>query len=106
MTTGAGSGVPGPVAAAATVDAPPRPVTVAGRRSPWGRLGLHLTLAVIAIIWLLPTVSLFVSSFRPEAAVNTSVATEPGHRAPSGRRVCQGACSVAIVGSISSPFSR
>ena len=68
MTTGAGSGVPGPVAAAATVDAPPRPVTVAGRRSPWGRLGLHLTLAIIAIIWLLPTVSLFVSSFRPEAA--------------------------------------
>ena len=39
---------------------------------PWGRLGLHLTLAIIAIIWLLPTVSLFVSSFRPEAAINTT----------------------------------
>jgi alpha-glucoside transport system permease protein len=76
---GSGSGGPGaippgsaPAAAAAALEAPPRPVTIAGRRSPWGRLGLHLTLAIIAIIWLLPTVSLFVSSFRPEAAVNTT----------------------------------
>jgi len=77
---GTGSGGPGAVppgavpalADAIAVDAPPRPVTIAGRRSPWSRLGLHLTLAIIAIIWLLPTVSLFVSSFRPEAAVNTS----------------------------------
>ena len=76
MTTG-GSGLAGPgpavgMAQESALNAPPRPVTVAGRRSPWGRLGLHLTLAIIAIIWLLPTISLFVSSFRPEAAVNTS----------------------------------
>jgi alpha-glucoside transport system permease protein len=51
--------------------APPRPVAVAGR-GPWGRLGLHITLAIVSVIWLLPTVSLFVSSFRPEALVNTT----------------------------------
>lgn len=58
--------------AEATLEAPPRPVAIAGRK-PWaGRLALHLTLAVISIAWLLPTVSLLVSSFRPEAAVNTT----------------------------------
>jgi len=75
MTTG-GSGLAGPGPAVgvseAAVNAPPRPVAVAGRRNPWGRLGLHLTLAIIAIIWLLPTVSLFVSSFRPANEINTS----------------------------------
>ena len=74
MTQGAGGGTPLPpvaIADEAALDAPARPVAVAGRRR-WGRLGLHLTLAVISIVWLLPTVSLFVSSFRPEAATNTS----------------------------------
>jgi len=56
----------------AEVDAPARPVAIAGRR-PWtGRLGLHLTLAIISIVWLLPTISLLISSFRPEAATNTT----------------------------------
>jgi alpha-glucoside transport system permease protein len=55
----------------AALNAPSRPVAVAGRR-PWGRFGLHVTLAIISIVWLVPTVSLLVSSFRPEAAVNTT----------------------------------
>jgi alpha-glucoside transport system permease protein len=55
----------------AALNAPARPVAVAGRR-PWGRFGLHVALAVISIVWLVPTVSLLVSSFRPEAAVNTT----------------------------------
>jgi alpha-glucoside transport system permease protein len=66
--------IPTPVgtSAGAELDAPARPVAIAGRK-PWaGRLGLHVTLAIISIVWLLPTVSLLVSSFRPEAAVNTS----------------------------------
>ena len=46
------SGAPPGGPAAAALDAPARPVTTAGRRNPWGRLGLHLTLAIIAIIWL------------------------------------------------------
>jgi alpha-glucoside transport system permease protein len=55
----------------ADISAPARPVRVAGR--PWyTRLPLHVALAVISIIWLVPTLSLLVSSFRPEAAVNTS----------------------------------
>ena len=76
MTGASGSQGPPPppigMAQAATVDAPPRPVATAGRRSPLGRWGLHITLAIISVIWLLPTVSLLVSSFRPEAAINTT----------------------------------
>ena len=75
MTQGMGGTRPPPpigMPSEATLDAPPRPVTTAGRR-PWlGRFGLHLALAIISIIWLLPTVSLLVSSFRPEAATNTT----------------------------------
>jgi len=75
MTQGAGSGTPAPpigVSGKTAIDAPPRPMVTAGRR-PWlGRFGLHLTLAIISVVWLLPTVSLLVSSFRPEAATNTT----------------------------------
>lgn len=73
MTQGAGSGTPPVgVSAEAALDAPARAIGPAGRR-PWaGRFGLHVTLAIISIIWLLPTVSLLVSSFRPEAATNTT----------------------------------
>lgn len=75
MTQGAGGGTPVPpvgLPASATLDAPPRPVTLAGRR-PWaGRWFLHAVLALISLIWLLPTASLLVSSFRPEAATNTT----------------------------------
>ncbi len=76
MTGASGSQGPPPppigMPQAATLEAPPRPVSVAGRRSPWGRFGLHITLAIISVLWLLPTVSLFVSSFRPEALTNTT----------------------------------
>jgi alpha-glucoside transport system permease protein len=74
MTQGAGGGTPLPplaMADEAALEAPARPVAVAGRRR-WGRYALHVTLAIVSIIWLLPTVALLVSSFRPEAAVNTS----------------------------------
>jgi alpha-glucoside transport system permease protein len=57
--------------AEADLGAPARPVRLAGR--PWySRVPLHLALALISLIWLVPTLSLLVSSFRPEAAVNTS----------------------------------
>lgn len=52
-------------------EAPPRPTTVAGQRR-FGRLGLHVTLAIISIVWLLPTVALFVSSFRPASETGTT----------------------------------
>jgi len=72
---GTGSSGPGAppvgVPQEAAVEAPPRPIAVAGRR-PFGRWGLHIILAIISVIWLLPTVSLLVSSFRPEAAINTT----------------------------------
>jgi alpha-glucoside transport system permease protein len=38
----------------------------------WSRLPLHVVLVVICLIWLLPTVSLLVNSFRPESQVLTS----------------------------------
>jgi alpha-glucoside transport system permease protein len=46
-----------------------RQVATRGRR-PWGRLGLHLVLAVLMILWLLPTVGMLVNSFRPAAEVS------------------------------------
>ncbi|HEY7333198.1 MAG TPA: carbohydrate ABC transporter permease [Candidatus Limnocylindria bacterium] len=46
---------------------------IAGERpSRFGRLPLHLVLVVICLVWLLPTVSLLVNSFRPESEVLTS----------------------------------
>lgn len=74
MTHGGGVGGTPPVGmpAEAVLEAPPRPVTLAGRR-PWaGRWLLHAVLALISLIWLLPTASLLVSSFRPESATNTT----------------------------------
>lgn len=73
MTQGAGSGTPvPPLGVPARLDAPARPIELAGGRRGLGRLGLHATLAIISLVWLLPTVSLLVSSFRPEAATNTT----------------------------------
>jgi alpha-glucoside transport system permease protein len=57
----------------AQVEAPPRVDTSAGRGGPsWGRLTLHAVLVIVCLIWLLPTVSLLVNSFRPESQVLTS----------------------------------
>ncbi|MGH8774798.1 MAG: carbohydrate ABC transporter permease [Jiangellaceae bacterium] len=56
----------------ARIGAPPRPPTTVGGRRRFGRLWLHLTLAVVSIIWLLPTVALLVSSFRPASETATS----------------------------------
>ena len=58
---------------AAQVEAPARTDTSAGKnRSPWGRVVLHAALVIVCLIWLLPTVSLLVNSFRPESEVLTS----------------------------------
>jgi alpha-glucoside transport system permease protein len=58
---------------AAQVEAPPRVDTSAGKtRSVWGRTFLHAVLVIICLIWLLPTVSLLVNSFRPESEVLTT----------------------------------
>ncbi len=47
--------------------APPR------RRNPlFGRLALHGTLVVLMFIWLLPTIGLFVNSFRSASAISSS----------------------------------
>ena len=37
----------------------------------WSRIPLHGSLVLISLVWLVPTVSLLVSSFRPASAVNT-----------------------------------
>jgi alpha-glucoside transport system permease protein len=40
-----------------------------GRRR-WGRIALHVTLAILIILWLLPTIGMFVNSFRPAVDVS------------------------------------
>jgi len=73
MTVGQnGTLVPPVIPQQAELEAAPRPVAIAGDRRPLGRIALHVALIIISLIWLLPTISLLVSSFRPEAAVNTS----------------------------------
>ena len=48
-------------------------VEIAGQRRRWySRAGLHLTLIIVSLIWLVPTVALLISSFRPAEAVNTT----------------------------------
>ncbi|MBI3749909.1 MAG: carbohydrate ABC transporter permease [Chloroflexi bacterium] len=43
----------------------------AGRRGPrWSRLALHAILAILMLIWLLPTLGMLVNSFRPAADVS------------------------------------
>lgn len=41
-----------------------------GRRFRWGRMALHTTLAILMIVWLLPTIGMLVNSFRPAADVS------------------------------------
>lgn len=70
----------GPLSVEPDARTDPRPTTAmtARRRKPeagrrrFGRLWLHLTLAVITIVWLLPTVALLVSSFRPASETGTT----------------------------------
>jgi alpha-glucoside transport system permease protein len=48
-------------------------VEVAGERRHWySRATLHLVLLLISLVWLVPTVALLVSSFRPASEVNAS----------------------------------
>ena len=55
------------------VDAPPRVETMPGGGSGWfSRAALHTVLILVCLIWLLPTVSLFVSSLRPANEVLTT----------------------------------
>jgi len=55
------------------VDAPPRVERLPGSRGGWfGRASLHTALIIVCLIWLLPTVSLFVSSLRPANEVLTT----------------------------------
>ena len=50
----------------ARVDAPPRAERLPGGGGGWfSRAALHAALIIVCLIWLLPTVSLFVSSLRP-----------------------------------------
>jgi alpha-glucoside transport system permease protein len=57
----------------ATLDARPRVERTAGGRPRWiSRLPLHAVLILVTLIWMLPTVSLLVNSFRPESDVLTT----------------------------------
>jgi len=57
----------------ARVDAPPRAERMPGGGSGWfSRAFLHTVLIIVCLIWLLPTVSLFVSSLRPANEVLTT----------------------------------
>lgn len=48
-------------------------VEVAGETRHWySRIPLHLVLVLVSLVWLLPSVALLVSSFRPAADVNTT----------------------------------
>ena len=38
----------------------------------WSRIPLHAALVIVSLIWLVPTVALLVSSFRPASDINTS----------------------------------
>ncbi|HJT63740.1 MAG TPA: carbohydrate ABC transporter permease [Candidatus Limnocylindria bacterium] len=48
-------------------------VKVAGQPRRWyARAGLHATLIIASLVWLVPTVALLISSFRPAQEVNTT----------------------------------
>jgi len=42
------------------------------RRPIWSRFGIHVVLLVIMAVWIIPTLALFVNSFRPAAEVSSS----------------------------------
>lgn len=49
-----------------------RETAAPARRSRFGRLPLHLTIFILMAIWLLPTIGLFVNSFRTPNAITNS----------------------------------
>jgi alpha-glucoside transport system permease protein len=44
--------------------------TASSGRSLWSRFGIHIVLAILMVIWLLPTIGLFVNSFRDAQSIN------------------------------------
>jgi alpha-glucoside transport system permease protein len=46
--------------------------TASKGRSFFSRFGIHIVLAILMVIWLLPTIGLFVNSFRDAASINAS----------------------------------
>jgi alpha-glucoside transport system permease protein len=75
--TGQGGPPPTPPLSAgpgeATLKAPARPLAMAGPRSRWlGRVPLHAAIILLSLVWVLPTVALLVSSFRPGRATATT----------------------------------
>lgn len=42
------------------------------RRGRWSRIGLHVTIVGLVVLWLIPTLGLLVNSFRPSALVSDS----------------------------------
>lgn len=56
---------PAPASAAPSIDHPRRP-------RPRRRVGLHLTVIALMVVWAVPTVGLLVSSFRPQEDLSSS----------------------------------
>jgi alpha-glucoside transport system permease protein len=46
--------------------------TASKGRGFWSRFGIHIVLAILMVIWLLPTIGLFVNSFRDPQSINNS----------------------------------
>ena len=42
------------------------------RKPRWARWPVHLTVIILMIIWLIPTIGLLINSFRPAAEVQSS----------------------------------
>jgi alpha-glucoside transport system permease protein len=55
----------------AVLKAPARPMVGAGSKA-LARVPLHAAIILLSLVWLLPTVALLVSSFRPERATSTT----------------------------------
>lgn len=49
-----------------------RPARTRRRGIRRGRLALHVVLVIIALVWLVPAVGLFINSFRPSAEISSS----------------------------------
>ena len=75
------------------VDAPPRADVLPGGGGRWfTRPALHTILIIVCLIWLLPTVSLFVSSLRPANEVLTAAGGTPSGCRSSSRSTTTGRC--------------